>query len=91
MAVSYYGTRAVSERLLPLMSHGSRIVNICSRAGQQRILSSQQLVDKFKVGGGREAGRGRGGTDPVRAMYLCSLLVLYFHLDGPCKLYVSCR
>jgi NAD(P)-dependent dehydrogenase (short-subunit alcohol dehydrogenase family) len=38
---NFAGTRAVCERLAPLLADGGRVVNVCSSAGKLRILRSQ--------------------------------------------------
>lgn len=44
LGTNYQGTRAVCERLLPLLRaspHGARVVNVCSGAGKLRIVGPQ--------------------------------------------------
>ncbi len=47
---NFVGTQHVCEAIAPLMTSGGRIVNICSMAGKQRIIKSQQLLQEFNVG-----------------------------------------
>lgn len=42
------GTRHISEAVLPLMSEGGRIVNLCSRAGMLKQISSEELKQSFR-------------------------------------------
>lgn len=49
LAINYYGTKEVTEALIPLIKQDGtgRIVNISSTAGRLTRLSSKALVDKF--------------------------------------------
>jgi carbonyl reductase 1 len=49
LATNFAGTRAVCERIAPLMPEGGRIVNVCSMAGKVRILKSRQLLQRFQA------------------------------------------
>ena len=44
-----YGTAQTTEALLPLMSRGSRVVNVVSGAGKLRFLKKPELVQAFQV------------------------------------------
>ena len=47
--INFVGTRAVCEAVLPLMTEGGRIVNVCSMAGKQRIIKDSRLLRRFQV------------------------------------------
>lgn len=48
IACNLTGTRAMTEAVLPLMSQGARIVNVCSEAGHLRQLKSDELKAQFQ-------------------------------------------
>ncbi|PNH06827.1 Carbonyl reductase [NADPH] 1 [Tetrabaena socialis] len=47
LGINYAGTRALTEKLLPLLKGPARIVNVSSRAGTRSIVRSQQLLERL--------------------------------------------
>ncbi|KAG2487702.1 hypothetical protein HYH03_013701 [Edaphochlamys debaryana] len=47
LGVNYYGTRQLTEALLPLMKPPARIVNVSSRAGLRSIVRSPELLKRL--------------------------------------------
>jgi len=47
--VNFVGTANVCEAMLPLLTQGGRIVNVCSMAGKRRIIKSSKLLGRFEV------------------------------------------
>ncbi|KAH7700301.1 oxidoreductaseshort chain dehydrogenase/reductase family protein, partial [Aphelenchoides avenae] len=56
IAINYYGTKLVSDVLLPLMRSGGRVVNVCSQAGlmapntgpEHTTTYSQERIERFR-------------------------------------------
>uniref|UniRef100_A0A0N5A2J5 Carbonyl reductase n=1 Tax=Parastrongyloides trichosuri TaxID=131310 RepID=A0A0N5A2J5_PARTI len=48
IGINYYGTKRISNYLIPLISDGGRIVNICSMCGKMPGYFSQDKIDLFK-------------------------------------------
>jgi len=46
--VNFVGTANVCEAMLPLLTQGGRIVNVCSMAGKRRIIKSSKLLGRFE-------------------------------------------
>jgi carbonyl reductase 1 len=46
--IDYYGTKQLSDCLVPLIREGGRIVNVCSQAGIMTGKYSQERIEKFK-------------------------------------------
>ena len=51
MAVNYFGTKELTEKILPLMKSGSRIINVSSRTSSKGKLKGNYLIDEEKWDG----------------------------------------
>jgi carbonyl reductase 1 len=47
-SVNYYGARAVTEALLPLLRPGGRIINVTSRTGFYQRLKNEEVLGQFR-------------------------------------------